>query len=73
MSNGAPWTGADTVTLRRLADAGMNDTEIALKMHRDRTFIVRKRGEHGIERGQSAGMTAVMARINLRRLTRRMA
>lgn len=73
MSNGATWTGADTVTLRRLAESGMNDAEIGQRMHRDRTFIVRKRGEHGIERGQSAGMTAVMARINLRRLARRMA
>lgn len=67
MSNGRPWTGDDTVTLRRLAAAGDDDATIGRKMHRDRTFIVKKRAEHGIQRGQSAGLTAVMARINLRR------
>lgn len=73
MSNGRPWLGDDTVTLRRLAAAGDDDATIGRKMHRDRTLIVRKRAEHHIERGQSAGLTAVMARINLRRLSRRMA
>jgi hypothetical protein len=62
-----------TEQLRRLAAAGDDDSTIGRKMHRDRTFIVKKRAEHQIERGQSAGITAVMARINLRRLMRRTA
>jgi hypothetical protein len=49
----------------------MDDKAIGLKMHRDRTLIVRKRAEHGIQRGQSAGLTAVIARISLRRMMAR--
>jgi hypothetical protein len=64
---GRPWTGADTQELRRLAAAVDDDATIGRKMHRDRTLIVRTRAEHGIQRGQSAGLTAVMARINLRK------
>lgn len=73
MSNGRPWLPADTTELRRLAAAGWDDATIGRHMQRDRTLIVRKRAEHGIERGQSAGMTAIVARISLRRLSRRMA
>jgi hypothetical protein len=68
LSRGRPWTGDDTETLRRHAAAGDDDAMIGRKMHRDRTLIVRKRAEHQIDRGQSAGLTAVMARFNLRRL-----
>jgi hypothetical protein len=60
MPNGAAWTGADTEQLRLLARSGMNDADIAKKMHRDRTFIVKKRAEHGIQRGQSAGLTTAI-------------
>jgi hypothetical protein len=68
---GRSWTGVDTQELRRLSAAGMDDKAIGLKMHRDRTLIVRKRAEHGIQRGQSAGLTAVIARISLRRMMAR--
>lgn len=71
MSRGRPWTPSDTAQLRRLSDAGWHDAAIADAMGRDRPFIVRKRAEHGIERGQSAGLTAMMARINMRRMLRR--
>ena len=73
MSNGRPWTGFDTRELRRLADAGLDDKAIGRQMHRDRTLIVRKRAQHDIQRGHSAGLSAVMVRINLRRSTRRTA
>lgn len=71
MSNGRDWLPTDTQELRRLAAAGWDDGAIGRKMNRDRTFIVRKRAAHHIERGQSAGMTAMMARINLQRMARR--
>lgn len=67
------WSPSDTQDLRRLAAAGWDDATIGRHMQRDRTLIVRKRAEHGIERGQSAGLTAMIARINMRRLSRRMA
>lgn len=72
MSNGRPWTKADTAELRRLAERGEDDTEIARLMRRkDRAFIAKKRADHGIERGMSAAMVAAAARINMRRLQRR--
>ena len=71
MANWRLWTDDDTTQLRRLAVAGWNDTRIGETMGWDRTFIVHKRAEHKIHRGQSAGLTSAMARINLRRLTAR--
>jgi hypothetical protein len=58
-------------TTPRCSGAWRHDKAIGLKVHRDRTLIVRKRAEHHIERGQSAGITAVMARIYLRRMMAR--
>lgn len=67
LPNGRPWTDSDTAQLRRLAAAGGNDAAIADAMGRDRPFIVRKRAALGIDRGQSASITAVIARLNMRR------
>ena len=51
--------------------AGRNEADIGREMGRDRTFIVRKHHEHGIQRGQSAELTIMMARLDMRRLLRR--
>lgn len=71
MSHGRPWTADDTGQLRRLAARGDDDCAIGRVMGRPRSFIARKRAEHGIERGMSVAMVAAAARINIRRLNRR--
>lgn len=63
-----PWTPEDTGTLRRMARAGYSDAEIAAHIHRDRDVIGRKRRDMGIRAGISPALTAMMARINARRL-----
>lgn len=65
---GRPWSPDDTSTLRRMACAGYSDAEIAAHIHRDRDVIGRKRRDMGICPGISPALTAMMARINARRL-----
>ena len=64
---GRQWTPEDDARLVRLSTAGMTDGEIAQIMHRDRSFICRKRQAKGLERGLSPSMQAMMARVNLQR------
>lgn len=63
-----PWTTAETGTLRRMAQAGYSDAEIAEHISRDRCVVRRKRVDMGIRPGISPALTAMMARINARRL-----
>lgn len=65
--NGRIWTADDSAKLRHLAQAGMNDAEIGRILGRDRTCIVRKRAQMGIERGMSVAHIAALARCNARR------
>ncbi len=71
MSRGRPWTAEDTGQLRRLAARGDDDCAIGRVMGRPRSFIARKRAEHGIERGMSVAMVAAAARVNMQRRARR--
>lgn len=64
--NGKIWTGEDTATLKRLANAGYSDAEIAAHMGRDAKVIGRKRREMRIERGISAALMAALRRVNIR-------
>lgn len=64
---GNQWSKEDDARLARLTKAGMTDGEIGRIMHRDRSFICRKRRERGLERGLSPAMQAMMARVNLQR------
>ena len=70
MSNGRTWTADDTASLRRLVASGMTDAAIGEAMSRSADVIRHKRGELGLERGQSAIFTAMMARIQWRRMAR---
>lgn len=67
MSNGRPWTGEDDATVKRMAQAGYSDAEIARHMGRDRDVIGLKRRGLNIRPGLSPALVAMMARINTRR------
>ena len=61
------WSVDDTAQLRRMAGAGASDGEIARDMDRDVKLIGRKRRNLGIERGVSASLAAMLARLSGRR------
>jgi IS30 family transposase len=56
--------------LKRLVASGMTDGQIALALGRERGAVQRKRVEMKLLPGQSAVYTAMMARINYRRMVR---
>lgn len=62
-----PWSQEDSATLRRMAQAGYSDGEIASHLGRDRTCILRKRQRLRISPGLPPAMIAMLARINMRR------
>jgi len=66
-----PWTPDDKNTLRRLVASGLNDREIGERMNRQRSEICRQRAKLRLNPGQSPIFTAMMARINYRRMVRR--
>ena len=68
MSNGRPWSPADTATLRRMARAGYTDGEIGRHIGRHPKCVGEKRREERIEPGQPPALRIVTARIVLRRL-----
>lgn len=72
MSNGRPWQADETSKLRRLNAAGMTDGEIAMELGNNRTRgqVQRKRDELKLKPGQSGVFTAMMCRINYRRMAR---
>lgn len=65
--NGKPWTAAHTATLKRMAGAGYTDGEIAQHLGFCRETVTRRRAALHIERGMSAAMIAMLARVNMRR------
>ncbi len=65
--NGRMWSQDESATMRRMAEAGYTDGEIARHLGRDRPFICRKRNQLRIERGFSPGMLKALARVNMRR------
>lgn len=67
MSHGRPWTADDDGRLRRLVAAGMTDGQIGEEMDRHPDFIRHKRNDAGLRPGQSAVMTAMLARLTVRR------
>lgn len=71
LANGRPWSPDDSAELRRLAGSGMTDDQIGERMGRNAKLVCRKRRALGIEPGVKPAMSAMMARINLRRLQRR--
>ena len=73
MSNGRCWTSDDLAHLRRLVASGRTDTQIGVDMVRHRDVIRQKRNELDLRPGQSPIFTAMMARINTRRMMRRVA
>ena len=64
---GRAWTPEATATLKRMAQAGYSDGEIARHLGRDRTCILRKRQRLRISPGLPPAMIAMLARINMRR------
>jgi len=70
MSNGRPWTPDDDAKLRRLNAAGWTDVRIGEDMDRHPDFIRAKRKDASLEPGQSRVFTAMMSRINYRRMAR---
>jgi hypothetical protein len=70
MSNGRPWTSDDDAKLRRLNAAGWTDMRIGEDMDRHPDFIRAKRTNSSLQPGQSRVFTAMMARINYRRMAR---
>ena len=69
--NGRAWTRDDTQTLTRLLKGGHGDEAIGEHMNRHPKYIGQKRRELGLDRGISAQLSAMMARINTRRRMRR--
>jgi len=67
MANGRPWSPIDTATLTRMAGSGASDSEIARHMDRGVKLIGRKRRDLGIERGVSASLAAMLARMSGRK------
>lgn len=68
--NGREWTPDDKAQLRRLVASGMTDSQIGNTMDRKRTDICKKRNELQLQPGQTPIFTAMMARINYRRMVR---
>ena len=65
--NGRTWTPDHTATLKRMAGAGYSDGEIAQHLGFCRETVTRRRASLHIERGISAAMIAMLARVNMRR------
>lgn len=65
--NGRSWGAGDTAILKRLVASGLTDDQIGARMKRHKDLIRRKRKELGLEPGQSALHTAMMARYRYRR------
>ncbi len=61
------WTSDDTARLRRMAEAGYSDGEIAQHLGFCRETVTRRRAAFRIERGMSGAMIAMLARVNMRR------
>ena len=62
-----PWTTDDRATLRRMAEAGYSDGEIARHLGRSRWAGLDQRHTLGLPRGCSAAMAAVLSRLAGRR------
>lgn len=62
----------EDATIRRMAQSGATDAEIAQHLRRDgdagRQYIGRRRRELHVEPGQPPKLRAMMARLHLRRL-----
>lgn len=67
MANGRPWSPDDSAELRRMAGSGASDVEISAHMGRNVKLIGRKRRALGIERGVSASLAAMLARMSGRK------
>jgi hypothetical protein len=67
--NGKAWSADEVATLKRMAVAGYSDAEIAQHLGRDRDVVGRKRRQSNIRPGISPALTAMMARINARRIS----
>ena len=67
MSNGRTWTPDDSARLRRMAGAGYSDGEIARHLGFCRETVTRRRAAQRIQRGMTAAMIAMLARVNMRR------
>ena len=67
MSNGRTWTPEDSARLRRMAGAGYSDGEIARHLGFCRETVTRRRAAQRIQRGMTAAMIAMLARVNMRR------
>ena len=64
---GRTWTPDDSARLRRMAQAGYSDGEIARHLGFCRETITRWRAAQRIHRGMTAAMLAMLARVNMRR------
>jgi hypothetical protein len=69
--NGRPFGEGDKQQLIRLLKAGKTDKEIGRDMKRHERFIRAKRTALGLAPGQSRALTAMMARLNYRRMVKR--
>lgn len=68
--NGRAWTSDDDARLRRLVAAGWTDAQIGTTMDRHPDLIRSKRKADNLRAGQSRISTAMMTRINYRRMVR---
>lgn len=57
----------EDATIRRMASAGYSDSEIGAHIGRDRQYVGRRRREMGLRSGYQPRLTAMVARLNLRR------
>lgn len=66
---GRAWTKQEDAILHRTPRP--SDGELAKELGRNRECVRRRRNELNLPPGQPAALTAMMARINLRRLLRK--
>lgn len=61
----------EDATIRRMAQAGYSDVEIARHLHRDgeagRQYVGRRRRDMLIQPGQPPALRAIIARLHMRR------